>query len=232
MSNVNETLKSIGTLLGLSKEESVEVKMATATLEDGTVLEAEAFEEGQQVFIVSEEERIPAPVGEHTTDVGVIVVEEEGVIASVRVEEAVEDVAEEMPAETPVEDNTEMSEETVEETVEAEEVAAEEHAEEAEEEIQEETPSAEQRIDSLEAQVGELQAAMTALLEQMNAPEDAPVEMSAVEKEVELSEMPATTPIKHTPELSKSVALAADDLKPSGMSETAWRAYQIIKNNK
>ena len=42
-----------------------EVKFEQMTLENGAVLEAEAFEAGNEVFIVSGEDRVAAPVREH-----------------------------------------------------------------------------------------------------------------------------------------------------------------------
>mgnify|MGYP000485697779 CR=1 FL=1 len=58
------------------------VELATAKLEDGTTVRAESFEAGNDVFVVTEEEEIPAPVGEHTLEGGqILVVEEEGKIA-------------------------------------------------------------------------------------------------------------------------------------------------------
>jgi len=94
-----DTLTKIKNLLGmeLSKEKNVEeldvtseeVKLAQATLENGTVIEAESFEIGAEVFIVSEEDRVPMPVGEYTLEDGRIVkVEEEGIIASIGEAEA------------------------------------------------------------------------------------------------------------------------------------------------
>jgi len=60
------------------------VKFAQMTLENGTVLEAEAFEAGNEVFIVTDEERIPLPVGEYTMEDGSIMkVTEEGLISEV-----------------------------------------------------------------------------------------------------------------------------------------------------
>ena len=73
------------------------VKLAQATLDNGTVIEAEAFEAGNEVFIVTEEERIPLPVGEYTMEDGsILYVAEEGVISEVKSAgaEAEEEVAE------------------------------------------------------------------------------------------------------------------------------------------
>jgi predicted ribosome-associated RNA-binding protein Tma20 len=94
-----ETLSKIMSILNLS-EEQVKVAAAQATLENGTVLEAEAFEPGNEVFIVSEDERVAVPVGEYEMEDGrVLVVAEEGIIAEIR-----EGGEEEAPAEEPAEE--------------------------------------------------------------------------------------------------------------------------------
>lgn len=62
-------------------------EMASATLVDGTKVEAEGdFEVGKPLFVITEAgERVPAPMGEHTTDSGiVVVVDAEGVITGIR----------------------------------------------------------------------------------------------------------------------------------------------------
>jgi len=79
--NENKILNKVRTLLGL------EVKLETMKLSDGvSMLEAESFEAGQPVFILTEDEqRIPLPVGEYELeDMRILVVIEEGVIADVR----------------------------------------------------------------------------------------------------------------------------------------------------
>jgi len=80
------TLNKIKTLL------SIEVKLEQMTLVDGiTVLEAESFEPDYSVGIVTSEGIVPAPVGEHeTTDGMIVVVEVEGIIKEVKPVEAPE----------------------------------------------------------------------------------------------------------------------------------------------
>jgi hypothetical protein len=77
-------------------------KFETATLEDGTIVEWEGeLATGASLFVVNGEEKIPAPIGTHvTTDGTTVIVEEEGVVASVTVAEAMEEVVsvEEAPA--------------------------------------------------------------------------------------------------------------------------------------
>jgi hypothetical protein len=79
--NEKSILNKVRTLLGL------EVKLETMRLSDGvSMLEADAFEAGQPVFILTEDEqRIPLPIGEYELeDMRILVVIEEGVIADVR----------------------------------------------------------------------------------------------------------------------------------------------------
>jgi hypothetical protein len=77
-------------------------KFETATLEDGTIVEWEGeLATGTSLFVVDGENKIPAPIGTHvTTDGTTVIVEEEGVVASVTVTEAMEEVVtvEEAPA--------------------------------------------------------------------------------------------------------------------------------------
>jgi len=87
-----------------------EVKLESMKLENGTTIEAEAFEANQEVFIVTEEdERIALPVGEYTLEDGrILVVAEEGIIAEVREAAAEEEAPEEAPAQ---EEEVEQAEE-------------------------------------------------------------------------------------------------------------------------
>jgi hypothetical protein len=97
-------INEIKTLLGM------EVKLAQMKLKDGvTVIEADAFEMDNNVFIVNGEEKIPMPVGEYELEDGMIlVVAVEGVIAEIK-----EPVAEEEAPEAEVEVEVEAQAETV-----------------------------------------------------------------------------------------------------------------------
>ena len=105
--NEKSILNKVRTLLGL------EVKLETMLLSDGvSTLEADVFEAGQPVFILTEDEqRIPLPVGEYELeDMRILVVIEEGVISEVReAAEVEEEVVEETPA---VEEEVEATTET------------------------------------------------------------------------------------------------------------------------
>jgi len=107
--NSNDMINQIKTLLGM------ETKLAQAKLENGTIIEAEEMAQGNEIFIVTEEERIAMPIGEYQLEDGqVLIVEEEGIIASVgAAEEAPEEV--EASEEVAEEISEELSEESTEE---------------------------------------------------------------------------------------------------------------------
>ena len=72
-----ELLSQIKNLLGME-----DVQLEKLSLDNGTVLEAELFESGKEVFILSDDEKIPLPVGEYALEDGrVLSVQEEGLIS-------------------------------------------------------------------------------------------------------------------------------------------------------
>ena len=96
--NLQEVFKKIE--MALTPEQEVKVEMATMKLASGVILEAEAFEAGNNVFLIGEEDqKVAAPVGEHELEDGrILVIEEEGVIMEIRdavAEEVAEEVVEE-----------------------------------------------------------------------------------------------------------------------------------------
>ena len=95
-------INEIKTLLGM------EVKLAQMKLKDGvTVIEAEAFEPEQSVFIVNGEDKIPVPVGEYELEDGnILKVDVEGIIAAIEMPEE-ELPANEEPVATPAEQEME-----------------------------------------------------------------------------------------------------------------------------
>lgn len=95
MNFYQEKLNQIKIALGM------EVKMAEAMLEDGvTKVEAEAFEPGKKIFVVSESgDKGPAPEGIHTTEDGTkVTVDANGTITAVEKPEPEEKVEIEVEA--------------------------------------------------------------------------------------------------------------------------------------
>jgi|TARA_B100001093_G_scaffold491726_1_gene532111 hypothetical protein len=105
-----EMLNQVKNLLGV---ELSDVQLAELKLENGTVLEADAFESGKEVFIRTEDEKVSLPVGSYELeDARVLVVEEEGVIKEIKAqeEEEEEEDKEEMQYVTKQEFRKEMDE--------------------------------------------------------------------------------------------------------------------------
>lgn len=104
--NSKEVLKEIRTLLGFS-EESKEVKMETATLVDGTIIEWEGeLAVGTAIFVQTGEGLITAPDATHEVEGGLLVSTEGGIVTEIveptqTIEEEV--ALEEIPVEVPEE---------------------------------------------------------------------------------------------------------------------------------
>ena len=72
-------LNQIKTLLNL------DVKLEEQKLENGTRVEAESFEKGKEIFILTDDEKVAMPVGEYLLEDGrLVVVKEEGIIDDLR----------------------------------------------------------------------------------------------------------------------------------------------------
>jgi len=109
-------LNQIKEVLGIELSEE-KVVLAEMTLENGTKIQAESFEVGQQVFIVSDsEDSIPLPIGKYTLDTGEILsVSSEGIIGEIgeaNNEEPAEEEAPEVEASEETTDTSVKSEET------------------------------------------------------------------------------------------------------------------------
>lgn len=168
--NANNMLNQIKTLLGM------EVKFAQAKLENGTTIEAEEMSAGNEVFIVTEDEKIAMPVGEYQLEDGqVLIVEEEGVIASIGSEEA------------PVEEEVEASEEVSELSEDSNEES--EESQELSEELQDDEKYAtKEELAEIKSMIDEIKA----MLE--------PKEEMASQEEVELASQEPVEKITHNPE--------------------------------
>lgn len=154
-----------------------EVKFEQMTLENGAVLEAEVFEAGNEVFIVSGEDRVAAPVGEHLLSDGrVLVITEEGIIAEIKEAAAEEEASVEIEVEASAEEPAET--------------------ELAEVEVKEEAPIA-AIVEKVLEEISMMREEMKAMREEMGGYAKKE-EMSAIK--AELSAEPAAKPIKHNPE--------------------------------
>jgi hypothetical protein len=169
----SEMLKEVKTLLGL------EIKLEQMKLENGTVLEADAFAEGNEIFIVTEDERVALPVGEYVLEDGqTLIVEEEGIIKEMK------PMGEDVPEE--------------EEVVEAEEV---------EEEVKEDVEmsyATKEELAEVISMIDEIKAMLEPKEEEPKEELKEEVELSAIPEEVsnELSQ-PAAEPINTNAEVGK-----------------------------
>ena len=79
-----ELIYQIKNLLGMEEN----IQLAQLKLENGTVLEADSFEQNMEVFILSDDERISLTVGEYQLEDGrTLKVEDEGVISEIGMNE-------------------------------------------------------------------------------------------------------------------------------------------------
>jgi len=194
--NNKAILNKVKELLGM------EVKLEQRKLEDGvTVIEADAFEAGAEVMIVTEDEQmIPLPVGEYVMEGGeeVLVVTEEGLISEIKAKE--EEVEEEVVEEEAKKDYEEKEEEMAEESRPIKKTV---------ESIVKETFFTE--IENLKKENAELKAKLETLSSDENTNEETTVEATNEEvtttevleevAEVELSSAePAAKPISYNPE--------------------------------
>ena len=96
----NKVIEQIKNVLNLNEE----VKLEQMKLDNGTVIEADSFESGVEVFIVTEDEKVALPIGGYTLEDGkLLVVVEEGVISEIKEAEAEEEVEETEEEEVEVE---------------------------------------------------------------------------------------------------------------------------------
>jgi hypothetical protein len=183
--NENKILNKVRTLLGM------EVKLEQMKLTDGvSILEADAFEAGNEVFIVTEDDqRIAVPVGEYDLENGmVLIVAEEGMITEIKEKEVEEEEAPEVEVE--VEGGGKIEEE----------MAAEAAPKKTVESIIKETFFS--AMEKLQAENDALKAELakfTAQTPEVVAEEAAPVELAAEEVEPK--------PIQHNPENAQPVEL-------------------------
>jgi hypothetical protein len=167
----NQMLNEIKTLL------NIEVKLMEMKLENGTIVSAEAFEKGNEIFIVTDDEKVAMPVGEYILEDGkLLVVEEEGMIADMR------EVSDEVPAKEEVEETEDLEEEEKKEMEEEADVA--------------DWKGMEKRIQNLEDAIADLKKDKVEAEEEVEMAEEVKEEIVEEVKE----ELSAVKPIKHNPE--------------------------------
>lgn len=202
--NTNDMISKIKDVLNLSEE----VKLEQQALENGTVLEAEAFEAGNEVFIVTEDEKVAVPVGEYQLEDGrILVVAEEGLISEIKTEEA-EEETEEVEVEAK-EEKEEMDYATKEELAEVKEM------------IEEIKAMLEPKEEMSADELGNLVTEELAKHEK--------VELNEVPEEVQAElNQPAAEPIKANPETKQN--LSKFNIAPNRRLNTLDRVFSKLSN--
>ena len=181
----NNVIEKIKDVLNLNEE----VKLEQAKLDNGTVIEADSFESGVEVFIVTEDEKVALPVGEYALEDGkILVVAEEGVIAEIKDAEAEEEVEETEAEEVEVEaaEEEEMGYATKEELAEVKDMI-------------EEIKAMLEPKEDLSEDLGNL------LTEELAKHERVELNEVPVEVQAELNE-PSAEPIVSNPEVHKTIS--------------------------
>jgi len=206
--NATEILSKVKTLLGVDPS-NVDVKLEQIsleemTLENGTVLSADKFASGSEVFIKTEDQNVPLPVGEYElSDNRILIVKTEGMIEDIK-----------------------NSEEVVEEAAAAVEDTNLEEAPAQEEEKSEMGYATKEEMTALAEAVEEVKNQLREVIEKMMDKKEEKEEMA---KQEELSK-PAAEGIKHSPE-AEETKLGAKYAVNSNQNTTYNRVLQAITNN-
>jgi len=206
--NATEILSKVKTLLGVEPSDLdvqlEQISLEEITLENGTVLTADKFESGSEVFIKTEDQNVPLPIGEYElSDNRILIVKTEGMIEDIK-----------------------NSDEVVEETA---ELAAEDtNLEEApvQEEEKELNYATKDELTALAESVEEVKGQIKELIDAISGDKEKE-EMS--QQQEELSK-PAAEGIKHSPE-NVEEKLGARFAINSNQNTTYGRVLQAISNN-
>ena len=213
-----EIINKIKGIVGVELADET-VKLAEEKLENGTILVAEEFKEGEAVFIKSDDEQIALPVGEYILeDSRVLVVKEEGLIADVR------EVSDDVPAEEEVEAKDELAEgdeadvrdwDGMEKRIKNLEIAV--------AKLKEDKEGGDKEVEASEEVKEEIKEQTTELSEEVKE-EVQEVELATVKEEL-------VEPIKHNPETKEKVNLGRK-ISPKKQNTILDSVFsRISKNN-
>ena len=179
----NKVIEKIKDVLNLNEE----VKLEQAKLDNGTVIEADSFESGVEVFIVTEDEKVALPVGDYILEDGkILVVAEEGVISEIKDAEAEEETEEEEVEVEAAEEEESLGYATKEELAEVKDMI-------------EEIKAMLEPKEDLSEDLGNL------LTEELAKHEKVELNEVPVEVQAELNE-PSAEPIVSNPEVNKAIS--------------------------
>jgi len=218
-------IQKIFSALNADEKQAVKTELAQAELKEGTTIEADSFEEGQAIFIVTEDgEKIPMPEGTYELEDGrKVEVNDSSMIVSIGSGE--EEKAEEVEQEAKEEMEDEAKEEMAEEP-------KEEELKEDEKEAKAEMGDMDKLREELRQYVREVVMEAMQEKEEMSSEETAP-EASAEETEdkaeevaVEASAQKVTAKIKVKPEGTRPDSI--DWFKPQMRSTTMGNVFKHI----
>ena len=174
-----EMLNQIKSVLGVELSTEEKINLEQMKLENGTVLEAESFESGQEVFILTDDEKVALPIGQYEMEDGkILVIEEDGIISEIK----------------------EGGAEEVEEVIE-------EESSEVEEELSEEVYASKDEVSELKAMIEDLKNQLQ-LKEEEKVEEIGLAVTTMLSEQEQLAEplsKPASEPIKHSPEAKQEL---------------------------
>jgi len=207
--NATEILSKVKTLLGVDPNNLdvhlEKISLEEMTLENGTVLSAEKFESGNEVFIKTDDENVPLPLGEYElSDNRILIVKTEGMIEEIK-----------------------NSEEVVDET--ADTAAEDTNLEEApvpEEEKEEMQYASKKELTALAEAVEEVKGQLQEIIDSIGDKKEEKEEMA---KQEELSK-PAAEGIKHSPE-AEETKLGTRIAVNANQNTTYGRVLNAISNN-
>ena len=220
-------IQKIFSALNADEKQAVKTELAQAELKEGTMIEADSFEEGQAVFIITEDgEKIPMPEGTYELEDGrKVEVNDSSMIVAIG--KAEEDKAEEVEQEA----KEEMEDEAKEEMSEEAEAPKEEELKEDE---KEEMTDMDKLKEELRKYVREVVMEAMQEKEEMSSEEAAPeasaeeavTEEQAEEVAVEASAQKVTAKIKVKPEGTRPDSI--DWFQPQMRSTTMGNVFKHI----
>jgi len=225
-------IQKIFSALNADEKQEVKTELAQAELKEGTMIEADSFEEGQAVFIITEDgEKIPMPEGTYELEDGrKVEVNDSSMIVAIG--KAEEDKAEEVEQEA----KEEMEDEAKEEMSEEGEAPKEEELKEDEKEEMTDMDKLKEELRKyvrevvMEAMQEKEEMSSEEKAEEEAAPEavaeDAQVEEKAEEVAVEASAQKVTAKIKVKPEGTRPDSI--DWFKPQTRSTTMGNVFKHI----
>ena len=202
MKTATEILSAVTDALGVSKNE---INLAEMKLANGTILEAEEFAKGKEVFIKTDEDKVPLPEGLYELEDGkTMVIVDEGIIDDIK-DQQPEEVEEDLVDEALKEDDKEekMAYATREELA----------------EIKTMVEEVKQAVEDMKKHKDEEMAKQDVVIDEVKAENE--------ELKEELSK-PATAPIKHNPEAKTETRSFKYGLKRP--QSTMDRVFERISN--